>query len=831
MNQQSELPQPPVAKHHVDAGDKADSKFFDTASLASSISSNVSSALSSLKDLSSSFTQVDLTASMAAPSNADHVAAHVKAQLYGEKKAKLSSLLQETRLLLEEVRPSTSPYVVRYPTASLPARTETSRRSSMIVDSGSPSLSTSPQRAPTPTMSASVSHSRVLVPKDPLRVLQLDLKNYSYNPDSLSTADITLISQLLDVKFKESLAHLEKLHNRITDTRSKVLVTGDLNAGKSTFVNAVLRREVVPDDQQPCTALFCEVVDAEQNDGIEEVHGIHDPEGYNRLDSTTFTRLDIRHLRDTVEENEENFELLKVYCRDNRHKDHTLLHNGIVDISLIDSPGLNIDTTKTTALFAQQEEIDVVVFVVNAENHFTLSGREFLQTAGKEKAYIFIVVNKFDTIRRAERCRSEILEQIRQISPNTFSDASSLVHFVSARQTLQHDLEKQKALEDAASGKVHEPIVAEPAKYKNTSLDDFVRLEECLRSFILDKRARSKLAPAKIYLHNLLADVRKISAFNNDQAEETFNSLAHEMDVNLPSYEMMKGIKEKYFDDVDKVIEDAGSQVEAYCEKQLSGLAEDLESYTDELEWNGIVYMWQYARDLRNMIYKLATHRIKKAEEFASKSALSCIQEIQKLAAECMDQPPKIDLGVVTSAFDGELNDDKIKTLPLELDDFFDLRDKLDIAQSYVPGVGMALGGLIGYKAGLKLAGNPSLAKLLFAGLGVAGVGLIAYSLSDVKATVQNQVRTKMVEHLERTRFAETNKTRIAKTFRRVLRLAMYQFQNQFLKDLEERTQKLSQQRQRKETANETVSFFHSVIKHVKRIEEALDQIDLEDKL
>jgi mitofusin len=46
---------------------------------------------------------------------------------------------------------------------------------------------------------------------------------------------------------------------------------------------------------------------------------------------------------------------------------------GVVDISLIDSPGLNIDGVKTMALFAQQEEIDVVVFVVNAANHFTLS--------------------------------------------------------------------------------------------------------------------------------------------------------------------------------------------------------------------------------------------------------------------------------------------------------------------------------------------------------------------------------------------------------------------------------------------------------------------------
>lgn len=74
-----------------------------------------------------------------------------------------------------------------------------------------------------------------------------------------------------------------------------------------------------------------------------------------------------------MEDNEEGFELLKVYARDQRERKQSLLHNGVVDISLIDSPGLNIDSMKTTALFAQQDEIDVVIFVVNSENHFTLS--------------------------------------------------------------------------------------------------------------------------------------------------------------------------------------------------------------------------------------------------------------------------------------------------------------------------------------------------------------------------------------------------------------------------------------------------------------------------
>ncbi|KAK0339403.1 mitofusin, partial [Friedmanniomyces endolithicus] len=93
----------------------------------------------------------------------------------------------------------------------------------------------------------------------------------------------------------------------------------------------------------------------------------------------------------------------KIYIKDIRPVDQSLLNNGVVDIALIDAPGLNNDSLKTTAVFARQEEIDVVVFVVSAANHFTLSAKEFIFNAAREKAYMFMVVNGFDNIRDKRR--------------------------------------------------------------------------------------------------------------------------------------------------------------------------------------------------------------------------------------------------------------------------------------------------------------------------------------------------------------------------------------------------------------------------------------------
>ena len=121
----------------------------------------------------------------------------------------------------------------------------------------------------------------------------------------------------------------------------------------------------MPVDQQPCTTAFCEVHDASENAGVEEVHIVKDTTTYNVKDESTFKRASIADLEELISENEDIKQMIKVYINDPRESAESFLNNGIVDISLIDAPGLNRDSVKTTALFARQEEIDVVVFVVD----------------------------------------------------------------------------------------------------------------------------------------------------------------------------------------------------------------------------------------------------------------------------------------------------------------------------------------------------------------------------------------------------------------------------------------------------------------------------------
>lgn len=405
------------------------------------------------------------------------------------------------------------------------------------------------------TTSTSLSRSgssSSLSPPHPLSILSLDLKlGHPSSPTAtlpalLPSLSLATLSQLLSRRLTTSLAHLTSLKARVIDTSSRILVTGDLNAGKSTLVNALLRREVMPSDQQPCTTVFCEVLDAESyNTGKEELHAIKDMETYDLKDPSTFDIFSLDQVNE-VQDMSEIYQIVKAYVTDARGEvsketttagvNPSFIKNGLVSISLIDAPGLNRDTLSTTALFARQSEIDVIVFVVSAENHFTLSAKEFLWNASREKAYVFVVVNKWKAIKDKARCMRIVGEQIQQLSPATWEARNELVHFVDAAEVM-------------GGGEV----VADT--------ESFDHLEQSLRSFVLLKRSKSKLAPARHYLLNLLSDLSTLVDANVIAADTDCVEALRQLELVKPIHDRLSAQRDEVDSGVDSVEESVVEKV------------------------------------------------------------------------------------------------------------------------------------------------------------------------------------------------------------------------------------------------------------------------------
>lgn len=621
------------------------------------------------------------------------------------------------------------------------------------------------------------------------------------------------VAALLDNQINNSVRHLFSLRDRIEDTSSKVLVTGDLNAGKSTFCNALLRRKVLPEDQQPCTSIFCEVLDVRENGGVEEVHAIPHGYVYNRNDESTYRVFALKQLEDIVIDSD-HYSQCKIYIKDIRAVDQSLLNNGVVDIALIDAPGLNNDSLKTTALFARQEEIDVVVFVVSAANHFTLSAKEFIFNAAREKAYMFMVVNGYDQIRDKKRCQEMILKQVAHLSPATFKESSELVHFVSSNAIpvappggppggdfggsgsggasfdggADPKPDKDEDEGEGPTGKHGEP--GSPPKSKKgkgkekEAQDDFNELEASLRRFVLEKRARSKLAPAKTYLMNVLGDLNTLAGVNKDVAQSELDRVTEELSKLEPVFEQSKKARTQADDQVANNIEETSNEVYQLTRSTINSSISHIAEADLGVSYPGFFGAYNYADDLKAAMLSQVAETVRWCEERAREKTVQGVSGIKSLGLLHLGDQ-YTDLTFRSEKMFRSRRDALARQVDVEADvwDFFDFTSLWE-RQEKVAGTSMAVtvAGVVGTRmiggvgwidgalTATKVVGTNNVRRAIIPGLIFAAVLGVSYAVSQIPNSLPRRLSAKLAAQLAQLDYTHSNSLRISTEVRRALK-------------------------------------------------------------
>lgn len=771
-------------------------------------------------------------------------------QIYAENRDKLLQAIGESSGLLGELKEySRERWSIQYPTV-------VPQHSSGLKKEGK-------EVAVRPVPARSFSTPLIEAAGD-MSVLRLDLKvgSAATTPTGIvHHLEKTAVAQLMDGRMTSSLRQLESLRQRISDTQSKVLVTGDLNAGKSTFVNALLRRKAMPIDQQPCTTVFCEVLDAENsNNGIEEVHVVDKSVAYDINDANTYSihpLSDIEKIMMNAEEmDQQDAPIVKCYCNDTRATQESLLRNGVVDISLIDAPGLNRDSLKTTALFARQEEIDVIVFCVSAENHFTLSAKEFLLNASNDKAYVFIVVNKYDQIQNKERCRARVLEQIRQLSPRTYEDAENLVHFVNSSSVMKQD---------------------DPAA---EALSSFAQLEAALRDFVLLKRNKSKLLPAQTYLLNLLSDVDFLARANIAVAERELEEAQAALAEARPALQKIRATARKLEtqmeDEEDRVVTKASDDARSSLHKAMEKISMGAPASADVSmpEYPGLMAAWEYAHAVRETLLHSIDVAVRQVEDLTRESTDKTLSYFRELGEKNLPEDVK---NKKQATFDAAKMFGKRRQLgtvaslglsadmtQVRLSDIFDAKhhflvitgttdednakkdqeDEMSMVNSFSIGLGALtlLGGkAFGAKTAMEafvritdIAGNPTVRRWALPVCMIASTGMIAWTIIDLPNSIPRNIGRSIARELKQLEppatlirdaerdqeggivtvtaifytFEEIHARRVGRDMRKILRFGGYDVSERFRMAISQKKQFVEAQEDKEKKASGAQSWF-----------------------
>lgn len=709
--------------------------------------------------------------------------------------------------------------------------------------------------------------------EDPLdgaafKVLKINLKMGHNDHKVMSTLDKKTISTLLEQKLSLQVKYLLNLKERIDDTSSKVFVTGDLNAGKSTFCNALLRRQVLPEDQQPCTSVFCEVIDAsKENNGIEEVHAVPIGSEYDKRNETTYEKHALNKLEDLVYECD-NYSLLKVYVLDSRAAEESLLGNGVIDIKLIDAPGLNMDSYQTTQVFSRQEEIDLVVFVVNSENHFTLSAKEFIAAAAAEKRYVFIVVNKFDNIRDKNKCMARILDQVKNLSPDTFKDAKDFVHFVSSSDVLDNFEGGNGGPDDGDGPGDDKPPFDDP---------NFDHLEASLRKFILDKRSISKLLPAKSYLLNILSDLKILSEINQSiYLKETEAKKKVLKETIAPKFNYMVQESLNVNDRINKLVERTSSEAYEATRKEIIGTVETFGN-SQFVPYRGLQYAHEYAKETQRRMIDTIVSSVLKSEQNARILTQSTVEEIIRYGKTTLG-----DEFLGDKVFNADLmftrRKDSIKKKLddlIEVSDFFDpsfesvlswlgipsdhimstkdqlitysptflmssiptsvetlkklLPTQLTLHTLYSSTKFLTTGALVRKAYSLSYLLKPSVVKkaIVPIALGVSGFAIF-YLISDIPNAFPRKQARKLRKQVYDLDYAHVNADRISKECRLVLNYPARQVMNNFQTSIDKRNIEKENLEREINDAELSRGYFLDMLSKIQRQHDAVEAIDLE---
>ncbi|OAA37216.1 GTPase FZO1 [Metarhizium rileyi] len=670
---------------------------------------------------------------------------------YNEKRIALGRSIDNAIAQLQEMQAANSKWQLHYPSSSKP------RTQSLVEPDGNDndndnrliSLATAPE----------------------LHILRLDVRfGASHKNEFVQKLGKDTIASVLEEKMHTCIRQLLALRERINDPLSKILVTGDVNAGKSTFCNALLRRRILPEDQQPCTAIFCEVLNAKKNSGLEEVHAATPQHACHVLA--------LQDLEQVV--TDARYTLCKVFVNDLRAADESLLSNKeVVDITLIDAPGLNHDTTHTTAVFARQEEIDVVVFVVSATNHFTISAKDFIRAATAEKEYLFIVVNAFDTITNKERCKRGIMEQIQHLSPKTFKESSELVHFVSSNGVLAHSSMTQ--------GSTDPDPKCDNKDMNEDEIQDFERLERSLRKFVLGNRAKTKLAPAKTFLLNVLHDINSLATATVQAAHSELNRASEAVGDLVPQLETRRKTVANVGLEIDTMIEKTCVAIFDHSRSTIGGAVahagDGPENY--DVAYAGPWTAFQYAEDLKEAMLSRVADVVIQCEDHARTQAAKGVHAITRLG---------ILHGGQGSAFErlefrpAALFTRKRDSLARRVDISIDLHDFIEwpllVSTGQFANAGMALtlatavGGRMTDLHGwldpalmlARIVDNNSFRRLLVPGILITVLAAtVAHIVQQIPHAVSRHMAAKVAAQLSAIDYVHSNSLRISNRVRRVL--------------------------------------------------------------
>ena len=216
----------------------------------------------------------------------------------------------------------------------------------------------------------------------------------------VNTGMVQMEKLAASMDLEENRKALEKSREKLTSHKFAVGILGEFKRGKSTVINSLLEKEIMPADILPTSATMNRVtydltphVELLMRDGSTKEIGIGELPAY------------VTKLSEEYEAQAAQVEEAIVYypCK--------FCQNGV---DIVDTPGLNDDERMNRITEEVIPKLDAVIMVVTPDNPFSMSEADFVRNKlmTSDLSRLIFLVNKIDLIRR-EKDRERLVQEIK----------------------------------------------------------------------------------------------------------------------------------------------------------------------------------------------------------------------------------------------------------------------------------------------------------------------------------------------------------------------------------------------------------------------------------
>ncbi len=422
------------------------------------------------------------------------------------------------------------------------------------------------------------------------------------------------IKVLHSLSMTETEGTIQQLKERLLTDNFKVLVIGEFKRGKSTFINALLKQEVLPAYSTPTTAIINEVKWGEKPKAL--LHYKKDASGLARSPE----QIPVDKIEDYVviknfTKKEEEIHK-SPYDKVELFWNLDLCRNGV---EIIDSPGLNENEIRQQLTIDYLLKVDAVLFVLSCEQLGPSISEE--KTIDEIRNYghqdIFFVCNRFNDVRpdkERERVRKHGLSQF---APLTKLGANG-VFFITAIDALDGYLNNNNQQIDRSG--------IQP-------------LEKALETFLSKERGRVKLVRSETVLRSSIEEARKIIPQRETMLRTDLQTLEARYAVAQKSLQQFESDRQAIVRRISNFREDMKELVRGKSRRFHDDVAGKIDEWVKNYEikeplklFSGDIFRLQSA--LERVVKEVTEYLSKKVE---SESAQWQRQELQRFLESRLD--------------------------------------------------------------------------------------------------------------------------------------------------------------------------------------------------